>query len=110
MNFSAIADRLQLAASIGIIIGLIYVYFTASQIFKTQHFLQQTGGLSMYPESTLFDDTSAALSGPVARRWVSMNEDRSDSEMSKIMRKAIHETPPEARLEYLDSLRPPAEE
>lgn len=168
MNFSEIADRLQLVASIGVIIGLIlviyeiretnriaenqaaidmgalysewtilmtdenmarlfvkslespdalspdellrlhYMYFTASQTFRTGHFLRQTGGLSLYPESTLYDDASAAFSGPVAKRWVAMIQDGPD-EISALMRQAAQDTPPEARLQFLESMRPPAE-
>jgi len=168
VKLSEIGDRLQLAASIGVIIGLIlviyeiretnriaenqaaidmgslysewtvlmtdeqmarlfvkslespdalsrdellrlhYMYFTASQTFRTGHFLRQTGGLSLYPESTLHEDASAAFSGPVAKRWVAMIQTGPD-EISEIMRQAAQDTPTEARLQFLDGLRPPAE-
>jgi len=170
MNYSKLYSRLQLAASIGVIIGLLlliyeirennriaenqaaiemnslynewsalmtgeslaklyvkaledpdalsrdellrlhYAYTTASQVFKTHHFLLQAGGLSMYPESTLYYDYSNALSGPVARRFVLLNEGDSDSDTSEIIRQAIRDTPSDIRLEYIDSLRPPAED
>jgi hypothetical protein len=169
VNLSEIGDRLQLIASIGVIIGLIlviyeiretnriaenqaaidmgalynewtvlmtneqmarlfvkslespdalsrdellrlhYMYFTASQIFRTGHFLRQTGGLNLYPESTLYEDASAAFSGPVAKRWVAMIQDRPD-EISGIIRRAAQDTPPEARLQFLESMRPPVQD
>jgi hypothetical protein len=169
MKYSEKGDRLQLAASIGVIIGLIlviyeirennriaenqaaidmnilygewttvmtdkdmaelfvkslenpdaltrvdllrlhYAYSTAWQAFVTQHFLWQSGGLRMYPESTLYEDTSSTLSGPVARRYVLSGLGQDNSAIAEIMRQAPTDTQPDARLKYLDSLRPPPE-
>lgn len=169
MKYSEIGDRLQLAASIGVIIGLIlviyeirennriaenqaaidmnslysqwttvltdkdmaelfikslenpdaltridllrlkYAYDTAWQSYQTQHFLWRSGGLRMYPETTLYTDTSNALSGPIARRYVLSSLEESDTDGANIMRQAINDSPPDTLLMLLDSLRPPVD-
>ncbi len=83
------------------------VYLTAWQAFETNHFLWQSGGLRMYPESTLYNDTSNVFSGPVARQYVLTSLDHMDETRANIMRQAVTDSQPDTFLLLLGRMRPP---
>ncbi len=88
------------------LIRLRYTYFTALQAFQTNHFLWESGGLRMYPEDTLYEDTRSAFSSEVSRRFLLDNYSDDDSADAIIMRQAVLDTSPERYLEMLDSMVP----
>ncbi len=89
------------------LIRLRYTYFTALQAFQTNHFLWESGGLRMYPEDTLYQDTRSAFSGEVAQKFLLVNHSDDDSAAATIMRQAVLDSSPESYLTTLDSMVPP---
>ncbi len=84
---------------------LIEIYLTALVTFRTEHYLSTRGGIEMYPESTLYADASDVLSGPIARRYINIVFDGTETEDGKIILEAVNNSPPEKLLLFLDSLR-----
>jgi hypothetical protein len=82
-------------------------YITAVQAFETNHFLWQSGGLKMYPESTLYVDSRNNFSGPIARQYFLATYTAFDDPRLKIIREAIMDSQPDTFLQILDEMRPP---